>query len=78
MVKRFKLVVHRDERTVVLTGWRAWLAASAVFVLSWILLAFFVFFLIGLTFTAIALLILILPAVLIAAGLNLLLNRKRP
>jgi len=61
-----------------LTGWRAWLAASAVFVLSWILLAVFAFVLIGLTFTAVALFILILPAALLAAGLNLIVNRRRP
>ena len=63
------IVIRQREKTVVLTGWRAWLAGIAMVIIAWLLLAFVVFVVIGLTITAFAVLLLIIPAALVAAAI---------
>lgn len=62
------IVNQTQRRTVVLTGWRAWLAAIAIVVVAWSVLAVLAFAWIGIAVTVAAVLLLIVPALLIAAA----------
>jgi hypothetical protein len=61
------IVIVRDGKTVVITGWRAWLlAAVAVFVTTAVLAAP-AFLVLGIAVSMIAFLLIIMPAVVIVA-----------
>jgi hypothetical protein len=64
------IVIQTQRRTLVLTGWQAWLAGTALLALAWLVLAFLAFIWIGITVTLAAMLLLILPAMLIAVALQ--------
>lgn len=64
------IVIHTHHRTVVLTGWRAWVGAVIAMAIVWLVLAFLAFVLIGLAVTLAAALLLIIPAVLVVAALQ--------
>jgi hypothetical protein len=71
------IVIERDGKTVVITGWRAWLlAAVAVFVTIAVLaaLAFLVF---GVAVSVIAFLLIVMPAVVIVSLVALSFRPRR-
>lgn len=57
------IVITRNGRTTVLTGWRAWLAGAAAFAASTVLLAFIVFVLLGVAVTLGAIFLIVVPVV---------------
>ena len=63
------IVITRNGRTTVLTGWRAWLVGTVVFVVSFLLLAIITFFVLGIAITVGAVLLILLP---LAIGVALL------
>ena len=63
------IVITRNGRTTVLTGWRAWLAGAAIFAATLILFAFIAFVLLGVAITVWAVLFLAVP---VAIGLAIL------
>lgn len=72
------IVIQTQRRTLVLTGWRAWLAGIALLVVAWSILAVLAFVWIGIAVTLAAMLLLIVPAVIIVATLQSLAGRGRP
>ena len=71
------LVIRRNGRTVVLTGWRAWLAGAVIFVLAALLVGFIAFMLLGIAVTVGAVMLILVP---IGVGVALIasLFRSRP
>jgi len=63
------IVVTRNGRTTVLTGWRAWLVGAVAFVVSFLLLAVVTFFVLGIAITVGAILLILVP---LAIGFALL------
>jgi hypothetical protein len=63
------IVITRNGRTTVLTGWRAWLVGAVAFAASFVLLALFTFFVLGLAITVSAILLIVVP---LAIGFALL------
>ncbi len=61
------IVISRNGQTTIVTGWRAWLLGSAAIGLAWLVLAAIMFIWIGAAVTLAAILLLAIPAVLIAA-----------
>ncbi len=61
------LVITRNGKTTVLTGWRAWLAGAAALIVAWCTLAFIAFVLIGVAVTIGAALVILVPAIVIVA-----------
>lgn len=61
------IVISRNGQTTIVTGWRAWLLGSAAIGLAWLVLAAIMFIWIGAAVTLAAILLLTIPAVLIAA-----------
>ena len=72
------IVIETQRRTVVLTGWRAWMAGIALLALAWLVLAIVAFAWIGIAVTLATMLLLMVPAVIIVAILQILAARGRP
>ena len=69
------MVISRDGKTTVLTGWRASLASIAVVVVAWLALAFIAFLALGLAVTVGTIALLLIPAVAVAAFVSSLVRR---
>jgi hypothetical protein len=71
------LVIRRNGRTTVLTGWRAWSAGAVIFALAALLIGFIAFVLLGIAVTVGAVLLIAVP---IAVGVALIasLFRSQP
>ena len=63
------IVITRNGRTTVLTGWRAWLAGAAICAATTILFAFIAFVLLGVAITVWAVLFIVVP---VAIGIAIL------
>jgi hypothetical protein len=63
------LVIRRNGRTIVLTGWRAWLVGAVMFVLAALLVGFVAFVLLGIAVTVGAVMLILVP---IAIGIALI------
>lgn len=63
------IIIRRNGRTIVLRGWRAWLAGAAALIIAWLLLALFVFIAVGMTITIGAFILLLLPALFVVGVL---------
>lgn len=72
------IVIRRNGRTVAITGWRAWLVGAVAVFVAWLLLAIVAFVWIGLAVTVSLLVLLALPALLVAALIQMLLRRNAP
>lgn len=72
------IVVKTNGRTVVVTGWRAWLLGAAALIFLWLTFAFFAFIVIGAAITMGVLLLLLLPALVSVVLLGSLLRQKKP
>lgn len=71
------IVFTRNGKTVVLTGWRAWLVSAATFILVWGLLGLLAFIVIGVGLTVGVLMLLAIPALVGVALLASAFNRRR-
>jgi hypothetical protein len=58
------IVIERDGRTTVVSGWRAWLLGAAAFILSTLVLAFVLFVLLGVAVTVGAVLLIVVPVLI--------------
>ncbi len=63
------IVITRNGKTTVLTGWRAWLAGAVAFVAMWVILALLAFILVGVGITIGTIMLLVIPA---AIGVGLI------
>lgn len=61
------LVIQRNGRTTVITGWRAWFATVVLFVGLTLLMALFAFVLLGVAVTLGAMLLIIVPVAIAVA-----------
>ena len=61
------LVITRNGKTTVLTGWRAWLAGAVALLGTWLALAIIAFVLIGVAVTVGAALVILVPAIIVVA-----------
>jgi hypothetical protein len=57
------IVLEKNGRAIVITGWRAWLVAAALMVGVSLLMALIVFVILGVAITIGAMLLIILPVV---------------
>jgi hypothetical protein len=69
------LVIQRNGRTTVITGWRAWLLAAALFVGLTLLLAVIAFLVLGVAITLGAVLLIVVP---VAVGVAILASLFQP
>jgi hypothetical protein len=72
------IVIDRHGKTIVITGWRAWLIGAAIFAAVSIFVAFIVFVLLGAAITIGVILLIVVP---IFAGIALIASafqRLRP
>jgi Na+/melibiose symporter-like transporter len=69
------IVITRNGKTTVLTGWREWLARAGVFLAAILLLALVAFVMLGLAVTIGAIAMIVIPAALIVALLGSLFAR---
>jgi hypothetical protein len=69
------IVITRNGRTTVITGWRAWLIGAAVFAFLTVLLFLIVFLMAGVAITVGAVLLIVVP---VAVGLALIASVFRP
>jgi hypothetical protein len=61
------IVIERDGRFVVITGWRAWLLVAVAVVVTTAVLAALAFLVIGIAVSMVAFVLIIMPAVVIVA-----------
>jgi hypothetical protein len=66
-VSRVNFVIECDGRTVVITGWRAWVIAAVAVVVTTAVLAALAFLVLGVAVSMIAFLLIVIPAVAIVA-----------
>jgi hypothetical protein len=69
------LVIQRHGRTIVITGWRAWLLAALTFVGLTLLFAVIAFLVVGVVVTVGAILLIVLP---VAIGVAILASLFQP
>jgi hypothetical protein len=70
------IVLRRNDKTIVLTGWRARAFSLAAIVLLWALMAGFVFVVIGITLSIGIIALLLLPATVIAVLIQAAFGRR--
>jgi hypothetical protein len=61
------IVIERDGKTVVITGWRAWLLTAVAVVVTTAVLAALAFLVLGIAVSIVAFLLIVMPAVVIVA-----------
>ena len=65
-----RIVISRNGKTTVITGWQAWLVGALTLVAAWLAFAFLAFMLASLAVTAGVMLMLVVPAVFVVALLG--------
>jgi hypothetical protein len=70
------IVITRNGRTTVITGWREWLVRAVVFVAAMLVLAILVFVMLGLAVTLGAIAMIVIPAAIIVALLGSMFSRR--
>jgi hypothetical protein len=70
------IVITRNGRTTVITGWREWLVRAVVFVAAMLVLAVLVFVMLGLAVTLGAIAMIVIPAAIIVALLGSMFSRR--
>ncbi|MBS0240900.1 MAG: hypothetical protein JSS20_01900 [Proteobacteria bacterium] len=71
-----RIVIRRNDRVVVVTGWKARIVGVLALMLVWLALCLLVVILFGIAITATTIFLLILPAAILAAIVQTLLNRR--
>ena len=75
MISR-KIMISRNSKTTVITGWQAWLVGALTLVAAWLTLAFLAFMLASLAVTVGVMLMLVVPAVFVVALLGSVLRGR--
>ena len=70
------LVVEKNGKTTVVTGWRAWLIAFGAVSGTVLVLALLAFLFLGIALTVGAILLVVLPAAIIVALISALASRR--
>lgn len=70
------IVITRNGKTTVLTGWRAWLAGAGALVVAWLVLAMIAFVVVGVAITIGAILLLAIPAAIVVAFFGSMMRRR--
>lgn len=70
------IVITRNGRTTVITGWREWLVRAVVFVAAMLVLALLLFVMLGLAVTLGAIAMIVIPAAIIVALLGSMFSRR--
>jgi hypothetical protein len=70
------IVLRRNDRRIVLTGWREQAFSIAALVVSWVLVAVFIMVLIGIGVSVGLVLLLLLPAALVALTIQAAFGRR--
>ena len=70
------IVITRNGRTVVITGWRAWLMGFAAMLVAWFALAAIVFALVGVAISVGVILLLLIPAIVIVSIVGSLMRKE--
>lgn len=63
-------VITRNGKTIVLTGWRAWLATAVLCLMGALVLVLGTFLVLGLTVTLAAILMFVIPLAFLIAALS--------
>lgn len=71
------LIIQRNGKTTVLTGWRAWLAGAVALLVTWMVLAGIAVLVIGIGLTVGTLLLLAIPAIVGVGLIASAFNRRR-
>ena len=71
------IVISRNGKTTVISGWRAWLIGALAFLAAVVLLCLIAFFMLGIAATAGAIALIAIPAALIAGALASIFGRGR-
>ena len=61
------IVIERDGKTVVITGWRAWVIGAVAVAVMTTVLAALAFLVLGIAVSMVAFLVIVMPAVTIVA-----------
>lgn len=61
------IVITRNGKTTVYTGWRAWLLVAIALVVTWGLFAFFALAFLGIAVSVAVLMLLLIPAAMVVA-----------
>jgi hypothetical protein len=70
------IVITRNGRTIVITGWRAWLTGVGAALLAWFALAVIVFALVGVAISVGVVLLLLIPAIVIVSVVSSLMSKE--
>jgi hypothetical protein len=70
------IVISRNGKTTVVTGWKAWVIGAAAVIAAWLVLAGVVFLMIGAAVTVGLFLLLAIPAVVLVSLVSGLFGRK--
>lgn len=70
------IVITRNGKTTVITGWKAWVLGTVAVIMAWFVLAGVVFFMIGAAVTAGLFLLLAIPAVVFVGLVSRLFGRN--
>lgn len=71
------IVITRNGKTTVVTGWRAWLVGAAAFLVTWLAFALLVFVWIGAALTIGIMALLALPALILIGLLQMWLSPRQ-
>lgn len=63
--ERSMIVITRNGKTTVLTGWQAWLVGAVALLVAWVVLAAVAFVVVGVGITIVAMLLLTIPAAIL-------------
>ena len=69
------IVITRNGKTTVYTGWRAWLMGAAALVVAWVVFALLAFLWIGAAVTVGIMVLLLVPAVVLATLIGSMMRR---
>jgi hypothetical protein len=72
------IVIERDGKTIVIAGWRSWIIGAAAVVVMTAVLAALAFLVLGIAVSLVAFLLIVMPAVAIAALVAWFLQPRRP
>jgi len=70
------IVITRNGRTIVITGWRAWLTGVGAALLAWFALAVIVFALVGVAISVGVVLLLLIPAIVIVSVVRSVMRKE--
>jgi hypothetical protein len=71
------IVIERDGKDVVISGWRAWLVGAAAVIGATVVLGAVAFLLLGIAASVVAFLLILIPAVAIVAFVAWLFQPRR-